>query len=76
MKDKILVSTVIITLSLMVIFMLICVKEQSFFAKHAIALISKTSESLKEAQAEIRFLKNENIRLSDKVVKIQQGLNN
>lgn len=75
MKDKILVPSVIITLSLMVIFMLICVKEQSFFAKHAIAIISDTSQELKDTQKKVELLKKENYSIREHMAKIEERLN-
>jgi len=74
-KDKILVPSVIITLSLMVIFMLICVKEQSFFAKHAIAIISDTSQELKDTQKKVELLKKENYSIREHMAKIEERLN-
>ncbi len=75
MKDKILVPSVIITLSLMVIFMLVCVKEQSFFAKHAIAIISDTSQELKDTQGKVELLKKENYSIREHMAKIEERLN-
>ncbi len=74
MKDKILVPTVITTLILLIIFMLVCIIQQTYFTRQSEVFISDFAKELKEMRADMAKVKIDTVIAETKLKEAQKDI--